>query len=156
MSARAIVSCALGKPAEIRTSKNGNQFATCSLRESLNGSTRWWQGIAFSESVIETLKESAVGEPIVVCGEITAEIYAPAGAESRINWRITVDAVLTARRPAKARQNGGLKEPARAANRPKGRAPGGRDIAAGSWPAPSAAERSVPFNDGVPLAPEWR
>ncbi len=79
MSARAIVSGALGKPAEIRTSKNGNTFATCSLRESLNGSTRWWQGITFNESVIEILKEMAVGEPIAVAGEIAAEIYAPAG-----------------------------------------------------------------------------
>jgi hypothetical protein len=70
---RAIVSCALGKPAEIRTSKNGKTFAT-SVRESLNGSTRWWQAIAFNENVIEAVKELSVGEGLAVAGEITAEI----------------------------------------------------------------------------------
>jgi hypothetical protein len=86
MSTRVIVSGAVGKPAEIRTSKNGNTFATFSVRESVNGSTRWWQAIAFNESVIEAVKE--LSEGLAVAGEITAEIYAPAGSESRINWRV--------------------------------------------------------------------
>jgi hypothetical protein len=46
----------------------------------------------------QSLKEMSVGEAIAVAGEITAEIYAPVGSESRINWRITVDAVLSARK----------------------------------------------------------
>ena len=81
MSTRKILSGAVGKAAELRTSKNGNSFATLSIRESVNGATRWWQGISFSESAIEVLKEISVGEPIAVAGEITAEIYAPAGRQ---------------------------------------------------------------------------
>src|ERR1700733_9687459 len=103
MSLRAILSGAVGKAAEFRTSKNGNSFATFPIRENVNGATRWWQGISFSESAIEVLKELSVGEPIAVCGEISAEISAPAGAESRINWRVTVDAILSARKPPKAK-----------------------------------------------------
>jgi hypothetical protein len=125
MSLRAILSGAVGKAADLRTSKNGNSFATFSIRESFNGSSRWWQAITFNENAIEILKEMAVSEPIAVCGEITAEIYAPAGTESRINWRITVDGVLTARRKPKARQS-------------RERAPSGsgREIAASSWAVP--------------------
>jgi len=124
MSARAIVAGALAKAADLRTSKNGNSFATFSIRESLNGSSRWWQAITFDENAIEAVKELAVGEPIAVACQIDAEIYAPAGSESRINWRITVDAVLTARRRPKARQAHD-KTPST-----------GREIAAASWAAP--------------------
>jgi Single-strand binding protein family len=99
MSARTVLLGSFFKAAEFRTSKNGNQFAIFSIRESLNGSTRWWQAIAFDKNAIEALKEMSAGEPIAVCGEITAEIYAPAGSESRINWRIRVDGVMTARKP---------------------------------------------------------
>jgi Single-strand binding protein family len=108
MSARAIVSGALHKAAELRTSKNGNQFATFTIRESLKGATRWWLAVAFSESTIEALKELAVGDPIAVAGDIDAEIYAPAGSESRISWRITADAVLSARaKPKKSKPQDG-------------------------------------------------
>ena len=61
MSARAIISGALHKAAEERTSKAGNQFATFTIRENVNGSTRWWRVVAFNESVIEAIKELAVG-----------------------------------------------------------------------------------------------
>jgi hypothetical protein len=116
MTARAIVSGALHKAAEERTSKNGNPFATFTIRENVNGSTRWWQAIAFSEIAIEALKELAVGDPIAVAGEIDAEIYAPAGSEGRISWRITADAVLSAKAKPKQRT--------------------GREVADTSWAAP--------------------
>ena len=63
MTARLVLTGALGKGPEIRASKNGNPFATFSIRESLNGSTRWWQAITFNETAIETLKEIAVASP---------------------------------------------------------------------------------------------
>lgn len=121
MSARAIVLGSLGKPVEFRAAKNGNAFATLSLRENVNGSTRWWQGIAFNEAVIETLREMSAGETVAVVGEFTAETYAPAGGEARVNLRIVVDGVLTARKPRKAKPN-----------TPKN----GREVAEASWAAP--------------------
>jgi single-stranded DNA-binding protein len=168
MSARVIVSGALGKPPEIRTSKNGNQFATCSLRESLNGSTRWWQGIAFNESVIETLKEMAVGEPLAVAGEFTAETYAPAGADARVSLRIVVDAVLSARKPKQKptpeksfKQRGRerlLPELEDALNESVSAADSGRRTAERSWAAPTRAAVETPhvkkgtdFDDSIPF-----
>ena len=116
MSARAIVSGALHKAGEECTSKAGNQFATFTIRENVNGSTRWWRVVAFNESVIEALKELAVGEPIAVSGEFDCELYAPPGGESRLSWKITADAVLSVKAKPKQRT--------------------GREVADTSWAAP--------------------
>ena len=157
MSLRAILSGAVGKAAELRTSKNGNSFATLSIRENHNGALRWWQAIAFSESAIEVLKDISIGEPIAVAGEITAEIYAPAGSESRINWRITVDGIMSAR---KVKPEGATRKPqatkrdraeASSARQAEASNTGGSALAAASWASPSPL-----MNDDIPFAPEWR
>jgi single-stranded DNA-binding protein len=105
MSARAIVSGAMHKAAEERTSKAGNQFATFTIREKVNGSTRWWNVVAFNEIAIEALKGLAVGDPIAVSGEFDCELWTPeGGGESRLSWKITADAVLSTRaKPKKAK-----------------------------------------------------
>ena len=104
MSARAIVSGALHKAAEERTSKAGKQFATLTLRENFNGSTRWWRVVAFDEASIAAALSMKVGEPIAVSGEINAELWTPEdGSEPRLSWKITADAVLTARHHGKGR-----------------------------------------------------
>jgi Single-strand binding protein family len=147
MSLRGIMIGAFGKAVDLRTSKNGKQFATFQIRENVNGATRWWQAIAFSENALEVLKEIPLGEPIAVAGEITAEIYAPAGSESRINWRITVDSILSAR---KVNREGAPRKP---------RAAKGRDRAEASWAAPAEDKPSrgnAPFNDSIPFMCEWR
>jgi single-stranded DNA-binding protein len=97
---RALVSGALRKAAEERISKSGKPFATFTIRENVNGSTRWWRGVAFGEGAIDVLKELSVGAPIAVAGEIDAEIWSPEdGREPRLNWKVTADAVWSARRP---------------------------------------------------------
>ena len=105
------------------------------------------------QAEIESLKAMTPGEPIAACGEITAEIYAPTGSESRINWRITVDAVLSARKPPKAKPESTGRKPKEAKGR-RDRAEasntGGRALAAASWASPS------PDADSYGKAPEWR
>ena len=165
---RGIVSGALSKAVEIRTSKGGKPFAVFTLRETVSGAIRWLQCIAFSESAIADLKEMAAGEPIAVAGEITAEIYAPAGAESRINWRILVDGILSAR---KVKREGATRKPqaakgrrdraeASSARQAEASNTGGRALAAASWASQSPdADRygNAPImDDGIPFAPEWR
>jgi hypothetical protein len=161
MSARAIVSGVLFKAPIEKASKAGKPFATFTIRENLNGATRWWQAIAFSESAIEALKELTVGDPI-------AEIYAPAGSESRISWRITADAVLTARktqmrkithlgRPSEPKE-GSSRKPKEANGRDRAEASKtGHSIAARSWASPARAEVETPraengaFDDSIPF-----
>jgi single-stranded DNA-binding protein len=104
VSARAIVSGALHKAAEERTSKPGKRFA--SLHENVNSSTRWWRVVAFDEASIAAVLLLRVGEPIVVSGETNAELWAPEdGSEPRLSWKVTADAVLTARRLRQGRDD---------------------------------------------------
>lgn len=103
MSARAVVSGALHRAAEERVSKARKPFATFTLRENANGSTRWWKAVAFDGEVIAVLKDLSAGEPIAIAGEIDAELWTPEdGRERRLSWKVTADAVLTARKPPKA------------------------------------------------------
>jgi hypothetical protein len=81
VSARAIVSGALHKAAEERTSKPGKRFA--SLHENVNSSTRWWRVVAFDEASIAAVLSLRVGEPIAVSGEINAELWRLKTAASR-------------------------------------------------------------------------
>jgi single-stranded DNA-binding protein len=114
---RAIVSGTLHKAAEERTSKAGNPFATFTLREKVNGSTRWWSVVAFDEASIATVLSMKVGEPIAVSGEFSAELWTPeGGGEARLSWKITADAVLSAKAKPKQRT--------------------GREVADTSWAAP--------------------
>jgi hypothetical protein len=150
MSARAIVSGVLFKAPIEKASKAGNPFATFPIRENANGGTRWWQCITFIENEIEVLKAMTPGEPIAACGEISAEIYEPAGAESRINWRITVDAVLSARKPPKAKPESKGRKPkeAKGLDRAEASNTGGSAIAASSWAHPTtggALDDDIPF-----------
>jgi hypothetical protein len=98
---RGIVSGALHKAAEVRTSKAGKPFSTFAIRESVNGSTRFWRAVAFDDASIAALKEMAAGSPIGAAGEVDCELYRPeGGGEGRLSWAVKVDGVLTARRPA--------------------------------------------------------
>jgi hypothetical protein len=106
MSARTTVSFALHKAAEERTSKPGKRFATLTLHENVNSSTRWWRVVAFDEASIAAVLSLRVGEPIAVSGEINAELWAPEdGSEQRLSWKVTADTVLTARRLRQGRND---------------------------------------------------
>ena len=106
--------------------------------------------------MIEALKDISVGEPIAVAGEITAEIYAPGSSESRINWRITVDGILSAR---KVKSEGAARKPQAAKGR-RDRAEasssrqaeasntGCRALAAASWAHPTSGGD---LDDGIPF-----
>jgi single-stranded DNA-binding protein len=97
---RAIVSGALHKAAEERTSKAGKPFATFTIRENVNGSSRYFRAVAFDEVAIAVLKELSAGAPIAVAGEIDAEPWTPEdGRKPRLSWKVTADSVLSARRP---------------------------------------------------------
>jgi hypothetical protein len=135
MSARAIVSGVLFKAPVSKTSKAGKPYVLATIREGSGERTRWWTCFAFSDALIEELVRLGDGDPLAVSGEFDADVYAPDGSAPRVNWRITVDAVISARRKAPAK-----------------RAAGKQQAAAKSWASPAGA----PLNDSIPFAPEWR
>jgi len=141
-----IATGSIHKSIELRTSKNGNQFATFTVRENVNGATRWWQCICFSESAIDELRQLEPGSPISIAGGVDAEIYAPQGSNGRINWRCTVDAVLTPK--AKRRLN---------EDAPRDAAPAdGAAHARRSWAAPQTGGGAAALDEDIPFGPEWR
>jgi hypothetical protein len=150
---RGIASGALNKAVEVRTSKSGKPFAVFTLRETVNGATRWLQCITFSETAIAEVREMAAGEPVAVAGAIDAEIYTPAGSESRINWRCTVDAVLTARRKPKEK-DGRVDVPSKPFRAARDAPADGKTHAERSWAAPRPGP--APLDDDISFGQEWR
>jgi hypothetical protein len=115
MTLRAIVTGSLSKVPVEKTSSRGNAYLIASVREGSGDATRYVSAFIFAEDEIETVRSLQVGEPISVAGELTVELSEWNG-ESRLNWKITADAVLSARA------------------RPKQRT--GREVADTSWAAP--------------------
>jgi single-stranded DNA-binding protein len=108
---RAIVSGALARDPEEKTSKSGNAYILATIREGSGESARWVRCFVFGNEPCASVLTLKAGDPIAVAGEIDAEVYAPPGAEARVSWSAKVDAVLTARRarPAAPEQRRGQK-----------------------------------------------
>ena len=103
MTLRAIVTGSLSKVPVEKTSSKGNAYLIASVREGSGDATRYVSAFIFAEDEIETVRSLQVGEPISVAGELTVE-QSEWNGESRLNWKITADAVLSARaKPKKAK-----------------------------------------------------
>ena len=75
------------------------------------------EGLRINEFAIEEILRLCVGEPIAVSGEFDCALWTPeGGGESRLSWKITADAVLSAKAKPKQRT--------------------GREVADTSWAAP--------------------
>ena len=84
-----------------------------SIREDAYRRNSAWLRIHRAEFVLS----KKVGEPIAVSGEFSAELWTPeGGGEPRLSWKITADAVLSAKAKPKQRT--------------------GREVADTSWAAP--------------------
>jgi hypothetical protein len=104
MSARAIVSGVLFMAPASKTSKAGKPYVVATVRQGSGETARWWKVFVFSESPIEEILRLGDGEPIAVAGEFDCEFYTPPGGEPRLGWKITADAVLSARvKPKKSK-----------------------------------------------------
>jgi hypothetical protein len=97
MSARAIVSGALFREPVTKKSKSGNAYVLATVREGTGETARWWKAFIFAAAAIEDISRLADGDPVSLVGEIDAQIYTPAGGESRLSWSIRADAILSAR-----------------------------------------------------------
>ena len=101
MSARVIVSGSLTKPPQRKISAKGNPYLLLNLREGNGDAARYWAGFVFSEFAIEQIDAMQVGEPLAVAGDFAAEIYKPDVKEPRVSLKITIDGVMSPRRPKK-------------------------------------------------------
>ena len=121
MSNRAIVSGVLYRDPAQKTSKAGKPYVVATIRSGSGERVCWWKVFVFNETASEEIMRLRDGEPIVVSGEFGYDLYAPAGRESRLDWKITVEGVLGAKAKLKTRLKK-EKEP-KALMRPSGPAP---------------------------------
>jgi hypothetical protein len=143
MSDRAIATGVLVKAPVEKTSKAGKPYVLATIRSGSGEAVRWWKAFVFSESAIEEIKRLGDGDPIAVAGEFDCSVYAPAGAETRLNWTIRADAILSARAKPKTDKPQADK-PAQAARRRSS----GPKVASSSWARPTtggALDDDIPF-----------
>jgi single-stranded DNA-binding protein len=102
MSAHVLVTGALFRQPEQRTSKAGKPFVTAKIRAKDGDSTQWWKVLAFSESAGAELLRLGDGDAVSAQGQLKAELYERDG-ETRLSLSIIADVVLALRQPAKAK-----------------------------------------------------
>src|ERR1700719_2429652 len=103
MSARALLSGVLQKLPVRKTSKAGKPYLMVSARDGNGPDAKWWAIFAFNEEAVEALEALTVGEAFAATGSFEATVWAPEGREPRLNLTLTADAVLSARKPPKAK-----------------------------------------------------
>jgi single-stranded DNA-binding protein len=135
MMAHVLVTGALFKAPEQRTSKAGKPFVTATIKAKDGDSAQWWRVIAFSESAQAELMRLTDGDALSVQGGLKVEIYAKDGGEPKLSLSITADHVLALRQPPRKKSTDGEERPAKV--------PALQQASARTKPA-------APFDDAIP------
>jgi single-stranded DNA-binding protein len=104
MSAFAIVTGALYRAPEQRTSKAGKPFVTATIRAKDGEALQWWRVTVFSETAQAEIMRLAEGDSLAVQGSFKTELYTPDGGETKLSLSIIADRVLALRQPPKERK----------------------------------------------------
>jgi single-stranded DNA-binding protein len=100
----ALISGALYKAPEQRTSKSGSKFVTASVRVKTGEAMQFVRIVAFSETAQAELLRLQDGDSVSAQGEFKAEIYAKDGGEPKLSLSIVADQILALRQPPKDRK----------------------------------------------------
>jgi single-stranded DNA-binding protein len=99
----ALVTGAIFKAPESRTSKSGKPFVTATIRAKDGEGFQFVRLVAFSETVQAELLRLHEGESLTIQGSLKAELYRPEGGEPKLSLSMVADHVLALRQPPKAR-----------------------------------------------------
>jgi hypothetical protein len=121
-----------------------------SARDGNGPDAKWWTVFAFTEAARGALEALTVGEAFAATGTFDATIWAPEGRGPRVNLTLTADAILSARKPLKAKpeRTGRKPKEANGLDRAEASNTGGSAIAASSWAHPTtggALDDDIPF-----------
>jgi single-stranded DNA-binding protein len=100
----ALVTGALFRAPEQRTSKAGKLFVTATIRAKDGDASQFWRMTAFSESAQAELMRLGDGDAVSVQGSFKVELYTPDGGETKLSLSIVADRVLALRQPPKQRK----------------------------------------------------
>jgi single-stranded DNA-binding protein len=76
-----LVTGALFRAPEQRTSKAGKPFVTATIRAKDGEESKWWRVTAFSESAQAEIMRLVDGDAVSIQGSFKAELYTPDGAD---------------------------------------------------------------------------
>jgi single-stranded DNA-binding protein len=141
---KVLVTGSLHEAVPIKISKSGNPYAIGKLKEDVVPVN--WVSISAFGTLAETLAGMQKGDAFSVSGTLTADIYTPPGKESRANFSITADNIITLKPAKKPKATGsnyqkssGSKSSGFDVNKFK------RDTGYKPQPAPPPPEGSDPF-----------
>jgi len=113
MTAHVLISGALFRAPEQRTSKAGKPFASATVRMKEGDGFQFWRVVVFSESAQAELMRLTEGDAISAQGALRVETYERDG-QTKIGFSIIADSVLALRQPSRAKSEA-RKSPAKPA-----------------------------------------
>jgi single-stranded DNA-binding protein len=100
----ALVTGALFRAPEQKTSKTGRSYVSATLKVRDDDATQWVRVTAFSEGAQTALLRLADGDAIAVQGPLKIEIYKAADGETKLSLSIVTDQILAHKQPPKKRE----------------------------------------------------
>ena len=104
MTADVLISGALFRAPEQKTSKTGRPYVSATLRVVNGNEAHFWRIFVFSESAQAEMMRLGEGDAIACQGTPKFELYMPVGAAPRISLSMTADHVLALRQAPKERK----------------------------------------------------
>jgi hypothetical protein len=124
----------------LKVSAANKNYGLAKVRVGSGDAAVWPSAFIFGAGLIEEFERLQIGEPVTVCGELDAKIYAKDGGEPRISLSIKVDAIISTRAPKRERRKTERQSPTQRAS--------ARETADRSWAAPARGEE---LSDDLPF-----
>jgi single-stranded DNA-binding protein len=105
MSAFVLVSGALSRAPELKTSKSGKAYVTATVKVAADGAAEFWSIVVFSESAQAELTRLGEGDKVSIQGSLKVEPYTGRDGQTRINRTVFADHVLALRQPPRERKS---------------------------------------------------
>ena len=104
MTALVLVSGALSRAPEVKTSRSGKPYTSATIRVAADSAAEFWSILAFSESAQAELSRLGEGDKISVQGSLKVEPYTARDGQTRINRTVFADHILALRQPPRERK----------------------------------------------------
>ena len=98
MTAIALITGNLSKPAEQKTSANGKPYTTANVRVKSGDSQHFFRVMAFDPDLQTALLDMKSGDGISVTGHLSAELYTGKDNQPRLSLSVMADQVLPLKR----------------------------------------------------------
>jgi single-stranded DNA-binding protein len=112
----ALVTGALFRAPESRTSKSGKPFVTATIRAKDDDAMLFMRLVAFNEAARAELLRLKEGDSVAIQGPLQAELYRPEGGEPKLSLSMIANHVLALRQPPRESKAAGLPPPAAGPN----------------------------------------